>query len=224
MGLGSKSAKAAPALVEESIWPSINSLVWVRLPCCDSAIHPSRVEDLADGNLVLAAPSRPHQELVPAPEESENFLVGWRHGVACKTVRVAFQVSEDGDVPTWTVRAVAPPEVVQRRRYVRAAWDQDINCVIPVLGVQSGRILDISEGGVRCALPETAREPGNPYFQVEFEMGGTPLKLDVEVAWWGAPRDGSVTVGLSFIVEDQSLSDRLRAHTFALQLEERRRF
>ncbi len=59
MGLFKKSATVAKKPSIE--WPAINELLWIRLPCCETAIHPSRVEGTDGDSLIVAHPSlKPH--------------------------------------------------------------------------------------------------------------------------------------------------------------------
>lgn len=217
-----KKRKADQTQESATEWPRINELLWVRLPCCETAIHPSRVEGAAGDNLIIAAPSKPHTEQIPLPNDSRTFVVGWREGNGSKQVRVQALSEADDEVPTWTIQAVAPPETVQRRAFVRANWDAEITLYLPTLdGAVTGTIVDISEGGVRCTIPPTS-EPRTPNFQISFLLDGMPLVLDSEVAWWGTPNDKEVMVGLQFANQPQSIADQLRAFAFDLQMKERR--
>lgn len=223
MVLGLKKAKPQAEAKPRPDWPDVNELVWVRLPCCETAIHPSRTEDYQEDRLVIAAPVKPHPEPVPAPREGKPFLLGWRSGTASKQVRVTYVESNDGPVPTWTIRAVDDIETVQNRRFVRANWDAPIVFTMQTqLDPIEGKILDISEGGVRCVIP-ARDEPRFGYFTVSFEFEGKQRDFDVEIAWWGRPGNETVQVGLSFVGLDEAMSNRLRQHVFALQAEERRR-
>ena len=217
--MGLFKRKAAAESAEDAIdWPPVNALVWIRLPCCDSAIHPSRVENLAGGNLVLAAPSKPHTSLVPAPERP--FIIGWKDGPGTAQVSVQFMEDNHDGVPTWTVEALEKPEVIQRRRFVRAPWQQDVVIRLPTQEIE-GRMLDISEGGLRALIPKV-NEPRN-YFHVEFELAERTSVFDVEVAWWGDSSDDTIQVGLQFVGLQRAAADRLRSHVFALQLAGRHR-
>lgn len=216
--------KSKPAVAEpRPDWPDVNDLVWLRLPCCETAIHPSRTEDFDGNHLVIAAPVKPHDSAVPAPEAGKAFVLGWRSGPASKQVRVNFVDEASSPVPTWTLSAVNEVETVQNRRFVRAPWDAPVSLSLPgVLDPVEGKILDISEGGIRCAIP-ARDEPRYGYFTVSFEFEGNPQDFDVEIAWWATPGAETVQVGLSFVGVDDPLSNRLRQHVFALQTEERRR-
>jgi|GEM_PF-2464438 len=214
MGLFRRSSEEPSS--QKPDWPEINDLVWIRLPCCDSAVHPSRVEDLKGANLVLAEPSKPHLEPVAPPERL--FMIGWQVGTATKQARVRLVANATGAVPTWTVEAVAAPESVQRRRYVRAALDREIALHLPAV-THHGKLLDISEGGLRASIPRI-REPRG-LFQVSFEVAGEPLMLDVTVAWWGEAGGDTIQVGLEFTGHD-AFAEKLRAYAYDLQLEGRR--
>ncbi len=201
-------------------WPAINSLMWVRLPCCEGVVHPTRVENIAGNDLVIATPSKPHLELVAQPDEGRVVMVGWTTGAGSKQVRVNVINAVDGEVPTWTLRPTADVETIQRRQFVRATWDKDVTFHLP-LGPVVARIIDVSEGGLRCVVPNDTNEPRG-VFQVEFELDESPIVLEAEVAWWGQPTEESTWVGLAFVGQDAGMRDRLRALAYAQQLEERR--
>jgi c-di-GMP-binding flagellar brake protein YcgR len=219
MGLFKKSERADNA-TEATEWPNINELLWIRLPCCETSIHPTRVEDRDGDLLVVAWPSKPHIEPVAKPFADSTFVIGWREGAGTKQARVTVESADDTTtVPTWKLRQQSKPEAVQRRRFVRADWDRKIDVYLPLKTVE-GDILDVSEGGIRATI-EAANEPRSPFLQVSFELEGETLVLETEVAWWGTPADGKVTIGLQFVNQGQALTDRLRAFAFQQQLKQR---
>ncbi len=202
-------------------WPTAGEVIWARLPCCEAAVHPTRVADVSGETLVIVAPLKPHVQPIPPPEEGATFMIGWREGGASKQLKVEFSEGREQPVPSWRVKPVAEPKVVQRRDYVRAAWDQPAEFTFGIRTVE-GKILDISEGGLRCVLPEM-EEPRQSRFEVSFELESGAVTLEAEISWWSQPMEKMVQVGLSFLTEDQALRDRLRAQAYGLQLEQRRR-
>jgi hypothetical protein len=220
MVLGIKRSNSKTETTAPSIdWPGLNDLVWVRLPCCESAIHPSRVEDHSGDSLVIAAPWKPHEALVPPPSEPRPFLVGWKSGTSTKQLRASFVADASQPVPTWTISAASEIETVQRRRFVRGLWDAPVTVHLPMADIE-GAAADVSEGGLRVVIPET-NEPRHSYFHASFVVEGVPLKLDVEVAWWSLPKDGFNQIGLEFVGLDMAMRDRLRKLAFSLQMAER---
>lgn len=217
MGLFKKAAKGTA--VEATEWPNINELIWIRLPCCETAVHPSRVEDIDDNQLVVARPEKPHTEPVPAPSTDSTFIIGWTEGVNSKQSRVKLVSAHEGSVPVWKLSQESKPEAMQRRNFVRAEWVAPVTVHLP-MGDVEGTILDISEGGVRCQIP-AANEPRSPFFQIAFELNKEHLVLECEVCWWGTPANGTVTIGLQFIDQSQALTDKLRSFAYNQQLKQR---
>lgn len=206
---------------ESTEWPSINELIWIRLPCCETSVHPSRVEDFDGELLVVAHPSRPHPEPVPPPDADRTFIIGWSEGNISKQSRVKLDSSDTaGRVPIWKLHQTGKPEAIQRRRFVRAEWRSEITIHFPATDME-GTIVDISEAGVRCYIDPIA-EPRSPFFQISFTLNDERLVLETEVAWWGLPTPEGVEIGLQFVDPGRRINDLLRAFTFDQQLKNRK--
>src|SRR5690348_9265694 len=106
-------------------WPTLNQLVWLKLPCC-AAEHPSRVEDFVDDYCVVAAPSIPHTRLVDPARAKDGAVIGWVTSKGPIEVPVDVVDSTAIPIPLWTLRATGPSKETQRRNFVRLDMDTSV--------------------------------------------------------------------------------------------------
>lgn len=207
-------------------WPELNSLVWLRLPCC-GAEHPTRVEDLTDDNrLIVAWPMAPHVEPVPLERASRGFFVGWvLEGRGAMEVSVDLAENTLGEKATWTVKAIGDPVETQRRNFVRFPIYTEVKLFMmegtpPVVAPT----LDVSEGGIRCTITRWAIDPGSRLFDIEVELDKKTYVVKARVAWWGnLDAKQKRVIGIEFMNVEPAVSDSIRRFIFAAQIEERRR-
>lgn len=213
------------AATEDVPLPPLNARAWLRLPCC-GAEHPTRVEDLTDGDVIsVGTPIAPHSNEVDVEIANKGCFLGWVTSSTAMECAVEVTGTTTEPVPMWSLHPIEAPTPTQRRSYVRFS----INLPIELHLLQSGAAthattLDISEGGVRCTVDKWAADPSTRAFRLSFELDGTEHELTGQVAWWG-PLDAMERreVGIRFIDPPQPSSDAIRKWVFAAQLEERRR-
>ncbi len=130
--------------------PGINSLVDVRIP--DGREFASRVEDINGDALTLAAPFGAGVE---PPELGTTMEMCWtsqrgRHIVATRLAEI-----KRGMLSSWVVQLDGEIHLLQRRKFVRGGGGEPIQVHLTAeqeAGVLAGRVVDISEGGLRCWL------------------------------------------------------------------------
>jgi len=144
--------------------PRINTLIDVRFP--DGREFPSRVEDTDGHALILAAPFGGGVE---PPEPGSAFEMCWTSPRGRYVAPIRLLSVRRGELPSWIVEVAGDIYLHQRRRYVRAGGGESIQvrpCEPEDAGMLSGRVVDISEGGLRCWLEsgDLSRElyPGQP--------------------------------------------------------------
>jgi hypothetical protein len=111
---------------------------------------PSRVEDDADGVLVVSAPTLPGGV---RPDPGDRVSLRWlsRRGIGevnGELVRRSWRPIE-----SWWVRPIGVPMVTQRRRYARATVTIPVSVELdlePEHEPVHGTTVDIGEGGVHC--------------------------------------------------------------------------
>ncbi len=206
------------------LWPPLNALAWLRLPCC-GAEHPTRVEDVDGDFVTVAAPVAPHTDLVRPLGPEEGFFLGWVMDRGAMEVPVALKAHELEPIPTWRLHQIGDPTETQRRKFVRL----DIQVETKV-GFRSGAPAevittgDLSEGGMRFHVTKWVADPGGEPLPVSLQLGEKTLELTGQVAWWGDLDAGETrSVGLRFVGIMPSEADAIRSFVFAAQIERRRR-
>lgn len=133
----------------------INTLIEISLP--DGPQLPSRVEDTEGPILTLAGPP----SLLEPPQPGDQIKLLWSAGPRGRYV-APVQLVEivKGTLPLWRVKLAGETSVEQRRRFARVPVEEPVQLRgKPKEDIQA-RIVDISEGGLRCRLDEDALEEG----------------------------------------------------------------
>ena len=225
-------------------WPGVNHRVRVGLtqPAGlggDVLELPTRVEDVLDEALVLAAPDFAGDLHFAVPGLELSLAWATERGSCTQDVTLV-EVSRQR-VPCWVVEPAGPVLVQQRRRYVRVAVTGGARLREVTSGAGAGQppaapgvadatLVDLSEGGVHLrTAPVPWLVPGRSVRAV-FEIGDGPVdvladvlavRLPTGLAPVG-PSDASVAVALEF-VEPVACADRLRAYVMQMQILNRRR-
>lgn len=131
--------------------PEINSLVDVRFP--DGREYPSRIEDVNDTTMSIAAPFGGGVE---PPEIGSTVDLCWTGPRGQYRALVRLLELHREHVRRWTVELAGPVQLAQRRRYVRAgAAGEPVTIRVNETEVSvTGRAVDLSEGGMRCWVTE----------------------------------------------------------------------
>src|SRR4051794_383521 len=129
--------------------PTLNTPVGLHLPCCPDEAHPSRVELVTTSHFIVATPH--DHTAVPA----DPFVVSWAEGTVAIELPTLVTDVRTGSYPTWVVAPAGPAERVQRRQFVRIpeSGDSAHLRLFTASGAVAGTVLDLSEGGLRCAVP-----------------------------------------------------------------------
>lgn len=191
----------------------------------DGREHPSTVRDLGNGLLVVAQPRD-----VPADEvigTGADVTVTWADsdGVVMVLPTRILAVHGDGPVPRWSLAVTGPAYTQQRRRSDRTAASGPV-AIRTVGGEQShvvtGSLVDVSEGGVRCAVAAGAADRilmGPPDVVAEFRLGTVDFAVPGRVEFLRPTADPARLEDL-VVVFDEPVSDvgALRKEVFALQV------
>lgn len=206
--------------------PVIHRLVTV---CdVDGRRFASRIEDLADGVMVLARPLT-----LPLEHEFEVgrlLFISWPDpdGLTEATGKL-IGARKRGSVGLWVVQQVGPLSRTQRRRYVRVPALGTIEIVatgepgapFPHL---AGHLIDVSEAAIRCALRADDARQLAPSMEltVGFDLGDKRFTLAATVLRAEPTRDeDEIELVLIFDIDDNDASE-LRRLIFAEQLRQRR--
>jgi c-di-GMP-binding flagellar brake protein YcgR len=166
--------------------PAVNSLVKIQF---DGREYPSRVEDDTGGELILAAPQG---GTVETPRENETVTLIWSAGERGRyTAAINLIAVQRAQLSLWTVKLVGPPQIEQRRQFVRARGTERVRLEPPVpgdgtprqppiRGPVDGRMVDIGEGGMRIAVVEGELAAGQ-LARVTMRLGQQQLRLEAVV-------------------------------------------
>jgi PilZ domain-containing protein len=201
----------------------------------------SRLEAVEGDMLTVAAPLE--TDGAEAPRPGQTVEVFWAQPRArvilpCRLVEVT-----DTAPYRWTLQPIGAPQPSNRREFVRGGGGPAVQLVEPVdampldlepldtVPVETqpepallyGRLLDISEGGLRCQVPE------KPSIKVGDPMSAA-LRLDTgDVEVTGAVhtvREASGLPGYEVILifrADEITAQLIRQHVFTWEITERRR-
>jgi len=182
----------------------------------------SRLEAVDGGMLSVSAPLETDGAEVPRPGQTvEIFWAQPRARVIlpCRLVEIT-----DAAPYRWMLEPIGVPQPSNRREYVRGGGGPAVQLgAEPEEALLYGRLLDISEGGLRCRLPEQpAIKEGDPM--------SASLRLDTgDVEVTGAVhtvREATGESGYEIILifrADEMTAQLIRQHVFTWEIAERRR-
>lgn len=189
-------------------------LGWLRLPCCDGAVHPVVIERLEGDEVLVTAPREPHSESVEPPADDAVLRVGW--GDADGAFSVDCRFIEEPEAGLWRLATLGNDDFVQRRRHVRVSTtapvqllDHDADRAVP------GQLHDLSEGGMRCSLEDwdPSDRPKDSY-RLTLRLDRTLLVVQAALCWAGHT-NGRTVAGFEFLDLHHSLRARIHAHVAA---------
>ena len=129
--------------------PAINCLVDVVL--MDGEAYQSRVEDQSDKRLTVAAPFGVN--VADMPKVGADMELAWVVGDRRHAVDVRLVALSKEQPPRWSLEPVGSIRLQTRRNYVRGGGGEAVEVSMGGTAY-AGRIIDLSEGGVRCRLKE----------------------------------------------------------------------
>jgi hypothetical protein len=182
----------------------------------------TRLESIDGGTLSVAAPLETTGPVVPQPgQEIEVFWVQPRARVVlpCRLIAIA-----DAAPRRWTLEPVGSPKQSNRREYVRGGGGPAVRLAAdaeePLL---DGRLLDISEGGLRCWVPQATTTKAGDRMRASLRLDTGHLEQEGTVH---TVRDAVEEPGHHLILRfqsDERTARLIRQHVFAWELAERRR-
>lgn len=179
----------------------------------------SRLESIDDGTLSVTAPLETNGPDAPRPGQVvEVFWAQPRARIIlpCKLVEVA-------DSPyRWVLEPIAAPVVSNRREYVRGGGGP----AVALAGDDErfdGRLLDISEGGLRCWVAAPAKMKVGDKIQASVALGAGEVEVEGAVhTVREAGEESGHHVILTFRTPE-TVARVIRQHVYAWEIAERRR-
>ncbi|PPK94533.1 c-di-GMP-binding flagellar brake protein YcgR [Kineococcus xinjiangensis] len=233
-------------------WPAVNARVTVTMSFGESAPDveaPTRVEDVEDDTLIVAAPRFSGDLDWAGP--GRGVLLTWGSDRGACYQRLEIVDVQRSPIPVWRLAPLAPVTTEQRRRYVRAALTgvavlNPVPVPVPVQALQSrgqradvqegavpggplkpvrARFVDLSEGGARVVLVEEGYLPAGTQAELRATLDGVEVAQLVTVLRTrpaAHAADGLLEAILNF-VEPVKQADHLRRYVLRLQIENRRK-
>ena len=193
----------------------------------DTVSYRTRLEEADGDKLSLAAPLETAGNDIPVP--GQQLDVYW----AMPRTRVILpcRLIEIGEAAPyrWVLEAAGPPKQSNRRRYVRGGGGGAVRLISDTVEEEDqehvvGRLLDISEGGLRCWVPRVPGIGKGDPMQASVPLGKTELDVTGSVLSvrdaWDEPGQHMI---LAFDTSERE-AGLIRQHVFAWEIAERRRY
>jgi c-di-GMP-binding flagellar brake protein YcgR len=180
----------------------------------------SRLESIDGGTLSVAAPLETNESDLPRPGQVvEVFWAQPRARIIlpCKLVEIAESPYR------WVLEPIAAPVVSNRREYVRGGGGPAVALAVDEEEQFNGRLLDISEGGLRCWVATPASMKVGDKIQASVALGGGDVEVEAAVhTVRAAVEEPGHHVILTFRTPE-TVARVIRQHVYAWEIAERRR-
>jgi hypothetical protein len=200
--------------------PAINTLVDIAL--IDGSSYPSRVEDLDRGAYMVGAPFGIAVE--DLPEIGAIVELAWLYDDSRLTAPATLEGITREQPRLWQLRIAGDAKRQTRRTFVRGGGGEAVDLLSADGGTapSSGRIIDLSEGGVRCRT-----RIGNFVRDQRVNVG---LRLDTDVVQIAGRvlfvRRNVETADFDVVVQyetSETVGRLIRSYVLRRQMAERRR-
>ena len=209
--------------------PSINSLVEVVFD--DTRTYRSRMEDVADDVLTVAAPIGAGD--VEPPALGEVFVLAWADHRARHMVSVRLTAMTTERPIRWQGQVDGEPRRDNRRNFMRAGGGGEAvqiqrsgrpnDAGAEAAAATDGRLIDVSEAAIRCWLSSCEYQPGElvavatTLHNHQLELVGTVLSVRQP-----APAGKGAEIVVTYEV-DEARAQIIRRYVMDYDLVERRR-
>lgn len=203
-------------------WPNIRASVEVLSDHWPEWLL-SRVEDMDDHHLMLAAPTTPTIPVLFA-DPGDSVRVQWtcHRGVCEITARV--DKCKRAPAPIWVITATSKPVVSQRRKFARIPISLPVILALGDEAEENIHTLNIGEGGISCVMAKDhppIAEGDEVVVMINFDgdaFSSKAICLRGEKA-----EDGKITTSFRFAQLDRGQADRIRRFIFNEELRRRAR-
>jgi hypothetical protein len=131
---------------------AVGSPVVLRIGNRHDREYPSRIEDVADGSVVVTAPRGANSALLASGVREVEISWLTPRGRYEQRCRLDLDAGQARTPRLWRLRPMRPAILVQRRRYIRVRASVDVEVELDGVSVP-GETIDVSEGGFRISLP-----------------------------------------------------------------------
>ncbi|MGI5247002.1 PilZ domain-containing protein [Dactylosporangium sp. CA-139066] len=197
--------------------PGINALVDVVL--MDGEAYQSRVEDISGKRLTVAAPFGVSS--VDVPKVGASMELAWVAGDRRQAVDVKLVELSREQPPRWSLEAVGSTRLQTRRNYVRGGGGEWVEVTLKGTTYQ-GKVIDLSEGGVRCRMLED-RFDRDDRVEIRVLLDETPITLSGTVLFVRRdPENATYDVIITYETSE-GVGRAIRGYVLRREMEERRR-
>ncbi|BEL03205.1 hypothetical protein Q0Z83_013960 [Actinoplanes sichuanensis] len=185
------------------------------------ATYRSRLEEVDGMQIAVAAPLETTDRITLQPGQKLDLFWAQPRSRAVLPCRL---VSAGDDASSrWVLEAVGAPAISNRRQFVRGGGGGALHLMADEQGPLGARLLDISEGGLRCWTEHAVQAAVNDRIQAAVSLHGGKVEIDGVVH---AVRDAWDMPGYNVVMRFQAeepLAQSIRQHIFAAEIAERRR-
>jgi c-di-GMP-binding flagellar brake protein YcgR len=197
--------------------PAINALVDVVL--MDGEAYQSRVEDVAAKRLTVAAPFG--VSTADLPKVGVSMELAWVAGDRRQAVDVKLVELSREQPPRWSLEAVGSIRLQTRRNYVRGGGGEWVE-VQHGGTTYTGKVIDLSEGGVRCRMLED-RFDRDDRVEVRVSLEPEIITLSGTVLFVRRdPENATYDVIITYETSE-GIGRAIRGYVLRREMEERRR-
>lgn len=191
--------------------------------------YPSRIEDLTDTGIVVAAPTKEGMPL--GLGVGEIVIVWYWDNAAIYTFQSKVISKENEGIPTMLLQWPAKIEKVQNREYVRVQTSVPVQLTYHSedgeLETVSCRTRDISGGGVMLSIGKPLYVHKDSVVQIEFEVEGEEISIRGIIIWndWELDNEGieKNILGVKFTLISDIARQAIVKYVFQKQIELRRK-
>lgn len=209
----------------EKALPDVGSDIRMRLDGDpDKRTLETRVEqvDAKRRVLVIRSPSYNGETVHVTP--GRKVAITWMDRLGDFLLVLVVVAVQEGRVPRWVLRAVGPAQYAQRRSFVRVEMVGRLELNIGTQVVRAA-LLDMSEGGFRCAVGVHERLETGQMVTGRLKVGkGREIPFLAEVMRTVDRHSPSrVEAGLRFVDMAEQDTEEIRHYLFEVMREQRRR-
>lgn len=176
-----------------------------------------------DGLVVAGARGAAYPDLISL---DVPFTIGWLADRSWFVVPATRVRLADATLPRWQVDIASEPRAVNRRRFMRGGGGEPIRItdINPAGGPDiliTGTVVDLSEGGVRCQVPELRQGPGDTA-RMSISFDDRAVEMVGIVQDLREPRQGEGVDAVLVYGLPEGTAQLIRRYLFRRELEGRR--
>ncbi|MFC4068624.1 PilZ domain-containing protein [Actinoplanes subglobosus] len=181
----------------------------------------SRLEEVDGTQITVAAPLETTDRITLQPGQKLELF--WAQSRARAVVPCQLVSTGDDASSRWLLKALGAPVSSNRRQFVRGGGGGALHLLAEEQDPLGARLLDISEGGLRCWTEHAVQAAVNDRIQAAVSLHGGQVEIDGVVH---AVRDAWDMPGYNVVMRfqaEEALAQSIRQHIFAAEIAERRR-